>query len=109
MEENLLNLNNKIYSSNNILPYIKYISLKHKLIKLKKNFIKYILEIITDLNQLKNSTNYISMIKRLSKSINKINYIINENTKNLELLQRNLIELIQKLSQYKTPKKTYPK
>ena len=36
MEENLLNLNNKIYSSNNILPYIKYISLKHKLIKLKK-------------------------------------------------------------------------
>ena len=81
MEENLLNLNNKIYSSNNIL-----------------------LEIIADLNQLRNSTNNNSMIKRLSESINKINYIINENTKNLELLQRNLTELIKKLSQYKTPK-----
>ena len=81
MEENLLNLINKIYSSNNIL-----------------------LEIIADLNQLRNSTNNNSMIKRLSESINKINYIINENTKNLELLQRNLTELIQKLSQYKTPK-----
>ena len=56
------------------------------------------------MNQLRNSTNNNSMIKSLSESINKINYIINENTKNLELLQRNLIELIQKLSQYKVPK-----
>ena len=73
MEENLLNLNDKIYSNNNIL-----------------------LEIIVDLNQLKNSTNNNSIIKRLTDTINKINFIINENTRNLDLLKLNLNELIQK-------------
>ena len=61
----MFNLNNKIYSNNNNL----------------------LLEIINDLNQLKNYYKDNLSIKILGNVINKINYIINENKKNLELLE----------------------
>ena len=65
MEQNMFNLSNKIYSNNNNL----------------------LLEIINDLNQLKNYYKDNLSIKILGNVINKINYIINENKKNLELLE----------------------
>ena len=59
LEQNMFNLNNKIYSNNNNI----------------------LLELIKDINQvINNSTNYIN-IKILSNAINKINYIINEKKK----------------------------
>ena len=62
MEQNIFNLNNKIYSNdNNIL-----------------------IEIINDLNKLLNYTNDNLIIKTLENIVNKMNYIINENKKNLE-------------------------
>ena len=67
MEQNMFNLNNKIYSNNNLL-----------------------LEIIKDLNQVINKSKEDLSIKILGNVINKINYIINENKKNLQLLRNDI-------------------
>ena len=75
MEQNMFNLNNKIYSNNNNL----------------------LIEIINDLNQLMNYYRDNLSIKILSNVINKINYIINENKKNLQLLRNDISELSQKI------------
>ena len=75
MEQNMFNLNNKIYSNNNNL----------------------LIEIINDLNQLMNYYKDNLSIKILGNVINKINYIINENKKNLQLLRNDISELSQKI------------
>ena len=54
MDNNLFNLNNKIYSNNNNI----------------------LLEIINELNQIKNDINNNLIIKRLGDIINKMNYIL---------------------------------
>ena len=59
MEDNLFNLNNKIYSNNNNI----------------------MLEIINELNQLRNYSQDNLIISKLGNIINKINIIINENKK----------------------------
>ena len=59
MEDNLFNLNNKIYSNNNNI----------------------MLEIINELNQLRNYSQDNLIISKLGNIINKINYIINDNKK----------------------------
>ena len=76
MEQNMFNLNNKIYSNNNNL----------------------LLEIINDLNQVINNSKEDLNIKILGNVINKINYIINENKKNLQLLRNDISSLYDKLS-----------
>ena len=75
MEQNMFNLNNKIYSNNNNL----------------------LLEIVNDINQVINNSKEDLSIKILGNVINKINYIINEN-KNLELLRNDISSLYDKLS-----------
>ena len=65
MDENLFNLNNKIYSNNNNI----------------------LLEIVKDLNQLINYSKDNKIIKILGNVINKMNYIINENKKNMDLIE----------------------
>ena len=55
MENNLFNLNNKIYSNNNNI----------------------MLEIIKELNQLRNYSQDNLIISKLGNIINKVNYIIN--------------------------------
>ena len=65
MDNDILNLNNKKYSNNNNI----------------------LLQIINDLNQLMNSINDNIIIKRLSDIINKMNFIVNENKKNFELMR----------------------
>ena len=74
MENNLFNLNNKIYSNNNNI----------------------MLEIIKELNQLRNYSQDNLIISKLGNIINKINYIINENKKNLELIRNDISSLNQK-------------
>ena len=74
MEDNLFNLNNKIYSNNNNI----------------------MLEIINELNQLRNYSQDNLIISKLGNIINKINYIINENKKNLELIRNDISSLNQK-------------
>jgi len=59
MENNLFNLNYKIYSNNNNI----------------------MLEIINELNQLRNYSQDNLIISKLGNIINKINIIINENKK----------------------------
>ena len=71
----MFNLNNKIYSNNNNL----------------------LIEIINDLNQLMNYYRDNLSIKILGNVINKINYIINENKKNLQLLRNDISKLSQKI------------
>ena len=71
MDNDILNLNNKKYSNNNNI----------------------LLQIINDLNQLMYSIHDNIIIKRISDIINKMNYIVNENKKNFELI-RNDISLI---------------
>ena len=73
MDNDILNLNNKTYSNNNNI----------------------LIEIINDINQLMNSIHDNIIIKRLGDIINKINYIVNENKKNFELI-RNDISLLEK-------------
>ena len=68
MEENLFNLNNKIFSNNNNL----------------------LLEIINDLNQIMNYSHDNLIIKNIGNAINKINYIINENKKNFETIRNDI-------------------
>ena len=74
MENDLFNLNNKIYSNNNNI----------------------LLEIINELNQLRNYSQDNLIISKLGNIINKINYIINENKKNLELIRNDISSLNQK-------------
>ena len=61
MEDNLFNLNNKIYSNNNNI----------------------LLEIINELNKIKSDSNENLTIQRLGNIINKMNHMINENKKNV--------------------------
>ena len=65
MEQNIFNLNNKIYSNNNNI----------------------LLEIIKDLQQIINYSKDNIIIKRLSDIIMKMNTIINENKRNTELIR----------------------
>ena len=71
MENNLFNLNGKIYSNNNNI----------------------LVEIVNDLHQLMNSTKDNLVIKTLGLIINKMNYIIKENQKNLELIRKDILSL----------------
>ena len=71
MEQNLFNLNNKIYSNNNNL----------------------LAEIINDLNQLMNQSKDELIIKTLGIIINKMNNIIEENKKNLDLIREDINKL----------------
>ena len=75
MEQNMFNLNNKIYSNNNNL----------------------LLEIINDLNQVINNSKEDLSIKILGNVINKINYIINENKKILQLLRNEISDFNHKI------------
>ena len=76
MEQNLFNLNNKIYSNNNN---------------------NLLLEIVNDLQQLMNYSKDNLIIKTLGSIINKMNYIINENKKNLELIRNDILSLHKRL------------
>ena len=68
MQEIFFNLNDKIYSNNsNIL-----------------------IEIVNDLHQLMNYSNDNLIIKRLGDVIIKMNNIINENKKNVELIRNDI-------------------
>ena len=71
MENNLFNLNEKIYSNNNNI----------------------LVEIVNDLQQLMNSSKDNLVIKTLGLIINKMNYIIKENQKNLELIRKDILSL----------------
>ena len=64
MEQNIFNLNNKIYSNNNNI----------------------LIEIINDLNKLMNYSKDNIIIKTLGNIINKMNYIIEENKQNMILI-----------------------
>ena len=64
MEQNIFNLNNKIYSNNNNI----------------------LLEIVNDLHQLMNYTKDNLIIKTLGNIIIKMNNMINETKKNTELI-----------------------
>ena len=75
MEQKVLDLNDKIYSNNNNI----------------------LLELIKDLNQVINNSTNNENIKLLNNGINKINYIINENKKNDELLRKNISSISDKL------------
>ena len=75
MEQNLFNLNDKIYSNNNNI----------------------LLEIVNDLQKLMNSSKDDLIIKTLGKIINKMNYIINENKKNLELIRNDIKQMFNKI------------
>ena len=68
MDNDILNFNNKTYSNNNNI----------------------LLQIINDLNQLMYSINDNIIIKRISDIINKINYIVNENKKNFQLIRNDI-------------------
>ena len=62
---------------------------------INKIFLKYynsLLEIISDLNQLKNYTNDKVIIIRLDYAMNKLNAIINENNNYVELIKSNLYD-----------------
>ena len=74
MEQNIFNLNNKIYSNNNNI----------------------LLEIVNDLQKLMNNSKDNLIIKTLGNIINKMNYIINENKKNLESIRNDINILIHK-------------
>ena len=71
MDSNIFNLNNQIYSNNNDI----------------------LLEIINELNQIKNNSNDNLIIKNLAAVINKLNLIINENKKNLESIRNEISSL----------------
>ena len=71
----MFNLNNKIYSNNNNL----------------------LIEIINDLNQLMNYYKDNLSINILGNVINKINYIINENKKILQLLRNEISDFNHKI------------
>ena len=74
MEQDIFNLNNKLYSNNNNI----------------------LLEIVNDLRHLMNYSKDNLIIKTLGDIINKMNYIINENKKNLESIRNGINELNKK-------------
>jgi hypothetical protein len=76
MEQNMFNLNNKIYSNNNNI----------------------LLELINDINQVINNSTNDANIKILGNVINKINYIINENKKNFELIRNDISSMISQMN-----------
>ena len=68
MEPNMFNLNSKIYSNNNYLLF----------------------QIINELQQISNSSRENLTIKRIGDIINKMNFIINENKKNTDLIIKHI-------------------
>ena len=78
MEQDIFNLNNKIYSNNNNI----------------------LLEIIKDLQTIINNSKDNIIIKILSNVIIKLNNIINENQKNFELIRKDISMLYTKLSNH---------
>ena len=76
MQENFFNLNDKIYSNNNNI----------------------LIEIVNDLQQLMNNSNDNLIIKRLSDVIIKMNNIINENKKNVQLIRDDISSLYKRLN-----------
>ena len=74
MEQNIFNLNNKIYSNNNNI----------------------LLEIVNELRHLMNNTKDNLIIKALGNIINKMNYLFNENKKNLQSIRNGINELNKK-------------
>ena len=76
MEQNLFNLNNKIYSNN----------------------INILLEIVNDLHSLMNYSKDNIIIKTLGSIINKMNNIINENKKNTELIRNDISKLYNQMN-----------
>ena len=79
MEQNIFNLNNKMNSNNNNI----------------------LLEIIKDLQKLVNYSKDNLIIKTLGNIINKMNYIINENKKNLDLIRNDIKQLNNKFDELK--------
>ena len=79
MEQNIFNLNNKIYSNNNNI----------------------LIEIINDLNKLMKYSKDNIIIKSLGNIINKMNYIITENKKYLELIRNDINKLYNKFDELK--------
>ena len=76
MDNDILNFNNKIYSNNNNI----------------------LLQIINDLNQLMYSIHDNIIIKRISDIIYKMNYIVNENKKNFELIRNDISSLYNQIN-----------
>ena len=76
MEQYTFNLNNKIYSNNNNI----------------------LIEIVNDLHKLMNYSKDNLIIKTLGNIINRMNYIINENKKNVELIRNDISSLYNKLN-----------
>ena len=77
MNQDTFNLNNKIYSNNNNLLF----------------------GIINDLQQVINNTNDNLIIKRIGDIITKMNFIINENRKNTQLIMNQFVSLQNQLAQ----------
>ena len=76
MEQDLFQLNDKVYSNNNNI----------------------LLGIVSDLQQLISNSKDNLIIKRLSDIIIKLNYIIKENKKYLELIRKDISQLYNKLN-----------
>ena len=79
MNENIFIINNKVYSNNNNL----------------------LLEIVKDLHQIMNYSKDNLIIKILGNVINKMNYIINENKKNIDLIRKDISSLLKKFDELK--------
>ena len=77
MNQDTFNLNNKVYSNNNNLLF----------------------GIINDLQQVINNTNDNLIIKRIGDIITKMNFIINENRKNTQLIMNQFASLQNQLAQ----------
>ena len=77
MNQDTFNLNNKVYSNNNNLLF----------------------GIINDLQQVINNTNDNLIIKRIGDIITKMNFIINENRKNTQLIMDQIALLQNQLAQ----------
>ena len=77
MNQDTFNLNNKVYSNNNNLLF----------------------GIINDLQQIINNTNDNLIIKRIGDIITKMNFIINENKKNTQLIMNQFVSLQNQLAQ----------
>ena len=77
MNQDTFNLNNKVYSNNNNLLF----------------------GIINDLQQVINNTNDNLVIKRIGDIITKMNFIINENRKNTQLIMNQIALLQNKFDQ----------
>ena len=77
MYQDTFSLNNKVYSNNNNLLF----------------------GIINDLQQVINNTNDNLVIKRIGDIITKMNFIINENRKNTQLIMNQFVSLQNQLAQ----------